>query len=95
MKSGRVFWGTLFVIIGVLGILIELYQPGFGIPGIVGISCLIIFFAGHLVVNLAGWVFIMIRKPLKVGDRVQIGDVTGDVIDIRIFLAVFIKYYLL
>jgi small-conductance mechanosensitive channel len=27
----------------------------------------------------------MIRKPLKVGDRVQIGDVTGDVIDIRIF----------
>lgn len=38
-----------------------------------------------LLVNLAGWVFIMIRKPLKVGDRVQIGDVTGDVIDIRIF----------
>jgi len=38
-----------------------------------------------LLVNLAGWVFIMIRKPLTVGDRVQIGDVTGDVIDIRIF----------
>lgn len=38
-----------------------------------------------LLVNLAGWVFIIIRKPLKVGDRVQIGDVTGDVIDIRIF----------
>jgi membrane-bound serine protease (ClpP class) len=41
--------------IGVLGILIELYQPGFGLPGILGISCLIIFFTGHLVVNLAGW----------------------------------------
>ena len=38
-----------------------------------------------LLVNLAGWVFIMIRKPLKVGDRVEIGEVTGDVIDIRIF----------
>jgi small-conductance mechanosensitive channel len=38
-----------------------------------------------LLVNLAGWVFIMIRKPLTVGDRVEIGEVTGDVIDIRIF----------
>jgi small-conductance mechanosensitive channel len=38
-----------------------------------------------LLVNLAGWVFIMIRKPLSVGDRVQIGEITGDVIDIRIF----------
>ncbi|MCF8241791.1 MAG: mechanosensitive ion channel family protein [Melioribacteraceae bacterium] len=38
-----------------------------------------------LLVNLVGWIFIMIRKPLRVGDRVQIGDVTGDVIDVRIF----------
>ena len=38
-----------------------------------------------LLVNLAGWIFIMIRKPLTVGDRVEIGEVTGDVIDIRIF----------
>jgi small-conductance mechanosensitive channel len=38
-----------------------------------------------LLVNLAGWVFILIRKPLTVGDRVEIGEVTGDVIDIRIF----------
>jgi membrane-bound serine protease (ClpP class) len=45
----------ILMTIGVLGILIELYQPGFGLPGIVGITCLIIFFAGHLVVNLAGW----------------------------------------
>lgn len=41
--------------IGVLGILIELYQPGFGLPGILGIACLVVFFAGHLVVHLAGW----------------------------------------
>jgi membrane-bound serine protease (ClpP class) len=46
--------------IGVLGILIELYQPGFGLPGIAGITCLIIFFAGHLVVNLAGWEEVML-----------------------------------
>lgn len=36
-------------------------------------------------VNLAGWIFISIRKPFVVGDRIQIGDQRGDVIDIRLF----------
>lgn len=38
-----------------------------------------------LVANLAGWAFIMWRRPLEVGDRIQIGDYAGDVIDVRIF----------
>jgi small-conductance mechanosensitive channel len=38
-----------------------------------------------LVVNLAGWMFILWRRPFEVGDRVQIGDNAGDVIDLRIF----------
>lgn len=38
-----------------------------------------------LLVNLAGWAFILWRRPLEVGDRIQIGDHAGDVIDIRIF----------
>lgn len=37
-------------------------------------------------VNLAGWAFILWRQPLKVGDRVQLGDHRGDVIDQRIFM---------
>lgn len=35
--------------------------------------------------NLAGWAFILGRKPFVVGDRIQIGDVAGDVIDLRVF----------
>lgn len=35
--------------------------------------------------NLAGWFFILFRKPFVVGDRVQIGEHAGDVIDIRLF----------
>lgn len=36
--------------------------------------------------NLAGWLFIAIRKPFVVGDRIQIGtDTVGDVIDVRLF----------
>ena len=37
-------------------------------------------------VNLAGWAFILWRHPLKVGDRIQIGNDRGDVIDQRIFM---------
>ena len=37
-------------------------------------------------VNLAGWAFILWRQPFKVGDRVQLGDHRGDVIDQRIFM---------
>ena len=35
--------------------------------------------------NIAGWLFIILRKPFTVGDRIEVGDVSGDVIDIRIF----------
>lgn len=38
-----------------------------------------------LLVNLTGWVFILIRKPFKIGDRIQIDGVIGDVIDLRLF----------
>lgn len=38
-----------------------------------------------LVSNLAGWVFILLRHPFAVGDRIQIGDHKGDVVDIRLF----------
>lgn len=36
-------------------------------------------------INFAGWMFIMLRKPFVVGDRIQIGEHRGDVIDTRIF----------
>ena len=37
------------------------------------------------VTNIAGWAFIIIRKPFSVGDRIQMGNSSGDVIDIRLF----------
>jgi small-conductance mechanosensitive channel len=36
-------------------------------------------------VNMVAWFFILIRKPFSVGDRIQIGKISGDVIDIRLF----------
>ncbi|MCP4726396.1 MAG: mechanosensitive ion channel family protein [bacterium] len=38
-----------------------------------------------LITCMAGWAFILLRRPFWVGDRIQVGDYAGDVIDIRIF----------
>lgn len=38
-----------------------------------------------LLANLAGWAFILIRRPFAVGDRISIAGHRGDVIDIRLF----------
>lgn len=35
--------------------------------------------------NFAGWIYILSRRPFKVGDRVQLGQFQGDVVDIRMF----------
>jgi small-conductance mechanosensitive channel len=35
--------------------------------------------------DIAGWLFIVWRRPFAVGDRIQVGAVAGDVIDIRLF----------
>lgn len=38
-----------------------------------------------LIVNLAGWMFILWRRPFRIGDRIQVGEHAGDVIDLRVF----------
>lgn len=45
----------LLMSLGTLGLLIELYSPGVGLPGAVGLVCIVAFFAGHLLVHLAGF----------------------------------------
>lgn len=37
------------------------------------------------IVNLAGWLFILWRRPFQVGDRIELGAHRGDVIDQRLF----------
>ncbi|MDB4349840.1 mechanosensitive ion channel family protein [Omnitrophica bacterium] len=40
---------------------------------------------GDVFLSIAGWFLVLVRRPFEAGDRVQIGDVKGDVIDIRLF----------
>ena len=46
---------SLLVTLGMLGLIIELRTPGFGVAGAVGVGCLAAFFWGHWLVQLAGW----------------------------------------
>lgn len=44
----------ILMILGFLGIYIEIKTPGFGLPGILGAACLALFFWGHHIAGLAG-----------------------------------------
>lgn len=35
--------------------------------------------------NMAGWVYILSRRPFQVGDRIEFTELKGDVVDIRLF----------
>jgi len=41
--------------LGSLGLVLELYSPGFGVPGTIGLTALTLFFFGHLIAGFAGW----------------------------------------
>jgi small-conductance mechanosensitive channel len=38
-----------------------------------------------LIKNMAGWLYILVRRPLRIGDRIEVAETSGDVIDIRLF----------
>jgi membrane-bound serine protease (ClpP class) len=46
---------SLLMTIGILGIIVEIRTPGFGVPGAFGAASLALFFWGHWLVRLAGW----------------------------------------
>jgi membrane-bound serine protease (ClpP class) len=46
---------SLLMTMGILGLMVEIRTPGFGVPGIGGLVSLALFFWGHWIVQLAGW----------------------------------------
>lgn len=50
----------LLLSIASIGLVVELYSPGFGIPGIMGLTSLGLFFFGHTVAGFAGYETIIV-----------------------------------
>ena len=76
-------------VLGVIGLLLiaRIWTPGLQNIGVfLGLASAGLAIAlRDPIVCVVGWAFILIRRPYQVGDRVQIGEDRGDVIDIRMF----------
>ena len=54
------FISSLLLSLGLLGIFIEIRSPGFGVPGLIGLLCIALFFGGHMLTRIdAGWAFLL------------------------------------
>ena len=54
------FISSLLLSIGMIGIFIEIRSPGFGVPGLLGLLCIGLFFGGHMLTRIdAGWAFLL------------------------------------
>lgn len=51
---------ALLILGGIAGIYIEFKTPGFGLPGLLGICCLALYFGARLVLGIAGWLDIIL-----------------------------------
>lgn len=62
-----------------LGLIVELYSPGFGVPGFMGLSALLLFFYGHVIAGLAGMETILLLL-LGIGLIIAEFFVTGGIL---------------
>ncbi|MCU4740108.1 mechanosensitive ion channel family protein [Natronoglomus mannanivorans] len=67
-------------IVGLLGVLTEQWLGVLFSLGIVGFA--VTFALQQPLFSLLGWLYIMVKRPYQVGDRVQIGEASGDVLEV-------------
>lgn len=71
---------TLLLTIGCFGLVFEVFSPGFGIPGIIGLSSFGLFFFGHTLAGFAGYesvLIFIIGLALLVAELVVPGGIVG------------------
>ncbi len=75
----------LFLIIAFAAIIAFPYLPGFNSPAFQGVSVFlgILFSLGSTsaIANIIGGIILIYTRAFQIGDRVSIGDITGDIID--------------
>lgn len=91
-KDPSTVYKTMVATRYIFGVSVLILLAGIWISGIGQLATYMSIIGAGLVIalqdtvaNLAGFVFIIWRKPFVLGDRLSIGGITGDVIDIRIF----------
>lgn len=78
-RLAKLLLGLVLVFIVLSGIFANWYTTVVSI----GLFSLILGLAVQTpVTSFLGWIYILVRSPYRVGDRIKIGDATGDVIDV-------------
>lgn len=73
----------LSVFVALFIIITFLFQKWYTAAVSLGLFSLILGFAlQNPISSLIGWFYIIIRTPYRIGDRIQVGDFTGDVVEI-------------
>src|SRR5947208_4635346 len=71
--------GLVIVVIGLSIIFVNWYAAAAAL----GVGSIIIGLAVQTPMkSFIAWIYILVRQPFRVGDRIKIGDATGDVIDV-------------
>ena len=95
-NESELFAKLIYYIIIIWAFVIALPQLKFDLSGLLvagGVAGLVIGFASQSVVsNLISGLFLMFERPIKLGDNINVADVTGSVEDVRI-LSTVIKTY--
>lgn len=68
---------SILMSVGMLGLIIELKTPHFGLAGVAGLACLALFFGSHWIIGLAGWVEVLLIGFGLIGVLVEIFLVPG------------------
>lgn len=78
-RVAKLALGLLLIFITVSG----LFQNWYTTVVSIGLFSLILGLAVQTpVTSFLGWIYILVRSPYRVGDRIKIGEATGDVIDV-------------
>ncbi|WP_418790587.1 NfeD family protein [Phosphitispora sp. TUW77] len=54
------FISPILLMVGFAGLITEVFVPGFGVPGIVGLISLGVYFAGHMMAGVTGWLAVFV-----------------------------------
>jgi small-conductance mechanosensitive channel len=71
-----------WLVLALIGVSV-LFANWYAAAASLGLISLVLGFALQTpITSLIGWVYILVREPYRVGDRIRIGDALGDVIDV-------------
>jgi small-conductance mechanosensitive channel len=78
----RILRLVMYVVLALIVVSV-LFANWYAAVASLGLISLVLGFALQTpITSFIGWLYILVREPYRVGDRIQMGDATGDVIDV-------------